>query len=64
MAKKYIDLLSQMPFYKEWAQQYAAYLRDPEKMQEEPELKHKRIPQTATGLITFLNVYRFSMGFV
>ena len=54
VAKKYIDLLSQMPFYKEWAQQYAAYLRDPEKMQEEPELKHKRIPQQQQDLLLSL----------
>ena len=54
VAKKYIDLLSQMPFYKEWAQQYAVYLRDPEKMQEEPELKHKRIPQQQQDLLLSL----------
>lgn len=43
LARKYLDLLAAMPFYKDWAKRYASYLTSPESMYEEPELKGKRI---------------------
>lgn len=44
LAGKYIALLEQMPFYKEWADEYSAYLSEPEKMADNPELKGKILP--------------------
>ena len=43
LARKYLDLLATMPFYKDWAKRYATYLANPESMYEEPVLKGKRI---------------------
>lgn len=44
LAGKYIALLEQMPFYKEWADEYSGYLSEPERMADNPELKGKIIP--------------------
>ena len=38
LAKKYLDLLAAMPFYKDWACRYATYLVHPELMDKDPEL--------------------------
>lgn len=54
VARKYIDLLSTMPFYKDWAKRYAVYLQHPEKMQEEPALRHKEMPQQHQDLLLSL----------
>lgn len=43
LARKYLDLLAAMPFYKEWARRYTSYLNHPELMDKEPELSGKRI---------------------
>lgn len=44
LAGKYIALLEQMPFYKEWADEYSGYLSEPERMSDNPELKGKIVP--------------------
>lgn len=44
LAGKYIALLEQMPFYKEWADEYSGYLSEPERMSDNPELKGKILP--------------------
>lgn len=44
LAKKYLDLLAAMPFYKDWARRYTTYLVHPELMDEDPELSGKNIP--------------------
>ena len=44
LAGKYIALLEQMPFYKEWADEYSGYLSEPERIADNPELKGKIIP--------------------
>lgn len=44
LAGKYIALLEQMPFYKEWADEYSGYLSEPEQMSDNPELKGKILP--------------------
>ena len=41
LAKKYLDLLAAMPFYKDWACRYATYLVHPELMDKDPELSDK-----------------------
>lgn len=43
LARKYLNLLAAMPFYKEWAKRYTTYLTHPEAMDKEPELKGKQI---------------------
>lgn len=44
LAGKYIALLEQMPFYKEWADEYSGYLSEPERIADNPELKGKIVP--------------------
>ncbi len=44
LAGKYIALLEQMPFYKEWADEYSGCLSEPERMSDNPELKGKIVP--------------------
>ena len=44
LAKKYLDLLAAMPFYKDWACRYATYLVHPELMDKDPELSDKYMP--------------------
>ncbi|MDY3068833.1 MAG: DUF6057 family protein [Parabacteroides sp.] len=44
LAGKYIALLEQMPFYKEWADEYSGYLYEPERMFDNLELKGKIVP--------------------
>lgn len=44
LAGKYIALLEQMPFYKEWADKYSGYLSEPERMSDNLELKGKIVP--------------------
>lgn len=44
LAGKYIALLEQMPFYKEWADEYYGYLSEPERIADNPELKGKIVP--------------------
>lgn len=44
LAKKYLDLLAAMPFYKDWACRYAIYLVHPELMDKDPELSDKYMP--------------------
>lgn len=54
LARKYLSLLQEMPFYNDWAQRYTVYLQHPEKMQEEPELCHKGIPRQKQDLLLSL----------
>ena len=44
LAGKYIALLEQMPFCKEWADEYSRYLSEPERIADNPELKVKIVP--------------------
>ena len=44
LAKKYLDLLAAMPFYKDWACRYATYLVHPELKDKDPELSDKYMP--------------------
>ena len=44
LAKKYLDLLAAMPFYKDWACRYAIYLVHPELMDKDSELSDKYMP--------------------
>ena len=45
VAHKYLKLLEETPFYRDWAEQHYIYLENPDKMQENPELKGKFIPE-------------------
>ena len=45
LARKYLKLLETAPFYRDWAKQYSVYLENPEKMQENPDLRGKCIPE-------------------
>ena len=38
VAEKYLNLLEHTRFYKDWAQQYRAFLRHPERVKEDPEM--------------------------
>lgn len=48
LAEKYIDLLSRMPVYRTWAEQYRAYIRCPEKIGQDKELSVKTLPVSAS----------------
>ena len=50
LAKKYLDLLAAMPFYKDWACRYATYLVHPELMDKDPELSDKYMPVERKGI--------------
>ncbi len=45
VARKYLNILKDMPFYRDWAEQQQSYLKNPGKMQSDPELKGKFMPQ-------------------
>lgn len=44
VARKYLNLLEAMPFYREWAKRQEVYLAHPERMQEDKELRGKMLP--------------------
>lgn len=43
VASKYIQMLSEMPVYHQWASKYQSYINNPEKMLQDKELSHKPI---------------------
>lgn len=55
LAGKYIALLEQMPFYKEWADEYSGYLSEPERIADNPELKGKIVsPDSLDNLMSLM----------
>lgn len=57
LASKYLGLLSEMPFYRDWAEKHRAYLHSPASLATDPELAGKQLAASADdNLLCLLSV--------
>jgi len=56
LARKYLLILHQMPYYKGWAMHYETLLNNPEKIAVEPELRYKFFPSLDNTLHGLLDI--------
>ena len=56
LARKYLLILKQLPYYQQWAMHYESLMRHPKKIANDPDLKGKHLPEQENTLLGMLDM--------